>query len=391
MTNVARPVAPGGGRAPQPGGYWLARWIDDRGIRHPDDIGRRLRERNAGRAIMAAVESDLGDPFRFMSIGVTDGVLAGGPLDLSGALNCSAYECIRRNIDGHFARVFHYFNRIVVGGLSPYYIALYTRLQDEQQLRWIIDQHARVLLYLRQVGAEKYVTFTEKGGLCRSHYGEQVSADRLLSAFDKSDLERLVQRISKSSSFICRQQADSLWHFSIDGPFFHEPYYGSLTQKKQPSKRAMARQAATRYSFSLVTDLAYSKIVNLPLAGAITQSRLARGHQPGRLTESDVALHLNLPVLDQLDIATFLRFREDHQQHFESFRTALASAVSQQLSRTSSASDAANAVVREFVAPSLSEIERSAKALRRTSLSKSALNFSIGTSSTIVSLTDHIP
>src|SRR5262249_55831350 len=131
--------------------------------------------------------------------------------------------------------------------------------------------------------------------------------------------------------------------------------------------------------------------VNLPLQETIPKSRLTKRQGSHELTEAEVALHLDLPVLERLDIATFLKFREDEREVFESFRTALAAAISEQLSTKTTATQAANAVISEFVAPSLARIESKAKSTRRTILKKSALDFSIGTSATIVSLTEHIP
>jgi hypothetical protein len=262
--------------------------------------------------------------------------------------------------------------------------------QDSQFFRWIINQHAQVLLYLREIGAEPFVTFVEKPGLCEDHYQEYTEATRIMSAFDKQDLAKLAQRISRSSTFRIEQHLDRWW-FSVDGPFFREAVNGFDMGPKRPSQGKIAKQIATNQSFALVTDLLTAGTIGLPLAETIPQSRLTKARRSLEPTASEVALHLDLPVLDRLDLCSFLKFREDERDEFESFRTALAAAISEQLSTKTTAAQAADAVIREFVAPSLSKIEGKAKSGRRAILKKTALDYSIGTSATVVSLTQHIP
>lgn len=369
--------------------YWLARWIDECAIQSEGDMERCLTTQSSVQKIIQLIMAETSDPLTFTQIRVSGGAIAGRGVDLSGMLTCQAYECQRKIIDNSFVSILHYFDSIVVEGLSPHRALTFAR-HDPSAFAHSILEHGKTLLYLREIGAEPFVIFVEKPGLCEHHFNEGADRLRVFSAFDKSDNEKLVSRILRTSAFDIREVDGGHW-VRVDGPLFQEPVTYLLKDSQKPTKKSLADYVAKLYSGSLVTDAFTAGLFNLPLAEAGSAAWLLKGHRRAQPTEADVAIQLNLPVLDRLDLGSFLKLREDEREAFESFRTALTAAISEQLSKKSTATQAAAAVVKEFVAPSLAEIERRAASSRRVLLRKSALDFSVGTAATIVGLTASIP
>ena len=54
---------------------------------------------------------------------LSDAIVAGRKLDLSGTASCPIYDCLRRNVDATFRRIWHYFDQIVVEGIAPQWLA----------------------------------------------------------------------------------------------------------------------------------------------------------------------------------------------------------------------------------------------------------------------------
>ena len=370
--------------------YWLARWIDEYAIQNEEDIVRCLSAQSSIQKVIEAIVPEISDPLKIPEVHVHDGAVAGRRVDLSGVLGCGAYECQRKIIDTSFGPILHYFDNVVVEGFSPHR-AFEMAKSDPTQFGYFILQHAQTFLYLRRIGAEPFAVFTEKPGLCVDHFNQSADGSHVFSAYDGNEKAKLVSRILRTSTFDIHELPDG-WYFIADGPLIHEPLtvYFNKTGKK-PTKKLAAENLAERYSGALVTDIFSAQLFRLPLADAGSAVWLTKGRQRNRFTDSDVALQLDLPILNHLDLGTFLKLREDERESFESFRTALTAAISQQLSKGSTAEQVATAVVKEIVAPSLAEIERRAVSSRRVIGKKSALDFSVGTAAAIVGLTESIP
>jgi len=333
--------------------------------------------------------AEISDPLKIPQVHVKDDAVAGRRVDLSGVLGCQAFECQRKIIDASFGPILHYFDSVVVEGLSPHR-AFGMAQADPSLFGYSILQHAQTFLYLREIGAEPFTAFTEKPGLCEQHFNQNADELHIFSAYDKDEKAKLVRRILRTSTFRIRE-IDNGWHFMIDGPLFQEPVNSFNKTGKKPTKKGIAEYVAELYSGSLVTDIFSAQLFQLPLVDAGSAAWLAKGRQRNRLTDTEVALHLDLPILNGLDLGTFLKLREDERESFESFRTALAAAISEQLAGERTAEQVATAVVKEFVAPSLAEIERRAVSSRRVLAKKSALDFSVGTAAAVIGLTESIP
>lgn len=101
--------------------YWLAQWLDDNDIRHDWEIDHVLNSksgrRNCLNTIREASQQTQPEVTQNTDLSqLSDSIVAGRRLDLSGTVSCSSYGCLRKDIDSSFKRLWHYFDRIVVEG-----------------------------------------------------------------------------------------------------------------------------------------------------------------------------------------------------------------------------------------------------------------------------------
>lgn len=194
---------------------WLYEWIDEEGIRRPGDYLKAIRKRSAIdrlREISNRVYSEPGG--RVNNAGGS--VIAGRQLDLSGALGCSHFDCQVPIVSNLFGRVWHYFDTVVIDEVSLDQI-----LAAQYDFQENLLQRVKLLLYLREIGADKYVQFAHKvSGMCSEHFREFAEKNHLgIDAVLSEDLERaVVQRIVAEGQFIVSPDDDESWHYEIRHP-----------------------------------------------------------------------------------------------------------------------------------------------------------------------------
>jgi hypothetical protein len=112
-----------------------------------------------------------------------------------------------------------------------------------------------------------------------------------------------------------------------------------------------------------------------------------------KISETDIALSLDLPVLNEISMRDFLKLREDERPYFEKFRTALKRAIRQELSSTETAAPAqvARSVVEDIVKPGLNDIECRMRSGRRALVKKTTLNVSVGATTVAIGMLDKMP
>ncbi len=100
-------------------------------------------------------------------------IVAGRMIDLSG-LACYHPDCLRKDVDRLFSRVWHHFDKIVVVGLTPEYVnRLLENLDDNARDRFLgfVDN----FLYIRRIGAEGMLAFRQKPSPCTYHLEQHAS------------------------------------------------------------------------------------------------------------------------------------------------------------------------------------------------------------------------
>ena len=142
---------------------------------------------------------------------------------------CPTYNCMRKTIDSTFRRVWHYFDQIVVEGLSPRILAYEVGDQDEvaqsRTLLSIRDQ-ARLLLYLREIGADQFVVFSDKTyAFCDEHWLQHAKELGIAATMDESQRRKIAQKLIRTSNFSVEQIDSYFWCANVSGKYFDNPFY----------------------------------------------------------------------------------------------------------------------------------------------------------------------
>lgn len=103
--------------------FWLYEWIDERGITSIKKAERLLKD---SRQVALLQERAAAVPFTTEPLDPGAGeleLLGGRGVDLSGELDCFAWECRKAQVDKLLAHVWHYFDRVVVVGPSAHRVS----------------------------------------------------------------------------------------------------------------------------------------------------------------------------------------------------------------------------------------------------------------------------
>jgi hypothetical protein len=142
--------------------HWLLQWLDSYAVTSPRQADELLNRPHALSILREEVEA-----IRYHAPMINDqrghSIVAGSEIDLSGELSCSNWECIKRQVDTLFSSVWHYFDRIIVAGPSAhFYHSLWESGVPDERIIESLAGHIRVLLHVRNIGAEDIVDFIEK-------------------------------------------------------------------------------------------------------------------------------------------------------------------------------------------------------------------------------------
>lgn len=146
-------------------------------------------------------------------------------------------------------------------------------LSTKYDARGELLQRVRLLLYLRDIGADKYVQFAHKvDGMCSLHFREYAERNKLgIEAIFSEDLERIVvQRIASEGQFRVSSYKDGEWHYEI-----RHPATGMITgelahsdMSRRPGNEDIARDAFGTYCCGLIADVSASRTLAFaPFAG----------------------------------------------------------------------------------------------------------------------------
>ena len=167
--------------------YWLFDWLDQYSVKDLDKA-RKLLSNEAAREEMRSLAKGSASNRHQDRV---NSILAGRGIDLSGHLDCNGASCRRRQVDELFRRVWHYFDKIVVADAVRHEVGWHWNQPSEQVREWVLS-HIDVLLYLRQIGAESLLEFSEKPALCENHWRQhaaETGLDALLQSADETILE----------------------------------------------------------------------------------------------------------------------------------------------------------------------------------------------------------
>jgi hypothetical protein len=354
--------------------YWLVDWLDEYRIRRHSDITRAIKDDRAlQRAADLACAYDATAPTRPGS------VLAGRGIDLSDGVSCLTPMCQMKAIAETFARTWHYFDQVVF--CDDLGDAIRGGKITRNQLSDALDDQARLLLHIREIGGGELVAFRSKPEpVLPKQFGDALPAiakkfDQLVSKFAAEAKIEVVDHSNDEETawVISRHPAIPV----VERVAMHAPFFELSPEEDFTEGAAMF--LVHWHSTLLAADLAASAKYGLPLVTGVPYHATLIERLRRKSTAADVALELSLPVLHDVPIHDLLRIRADESEHFARFKVALTRTIEARLRDADVGSRAvAGEVLRDELEPAVRAIRERLRASTRAFARKSAYSLTVG-------------
>jgi len=362
------------------GEYWVFDWLDRHRVMSVEQAELLLANPVAVGDLKTAAQQALRQFGHPVSEG--DSVLAGRGIDLSGQLDCSHPSCRKKQVDRLFSRVWHYFDKIVVEDSIAHEVAMHWDEADaKKRNEWILS-HIRVLLYVKQIGAESLLDFRLKPPPCQVHvlrHIEEASLTRVLEVETA-----LVRAILRSAEITLRPKGAGDVDYRLDYSEFEHTQWGVIPRSQARGlregqlKALVVKQVLEKFLSYLASDVRSAHLYKAPL-GAVIPIHQTLLHAATSPTIADVALQLQLPVLEGLPPEILIRIRKDENEHFSRFKTKLRLAMQERLRvKDTDAAKIAKDIRRDIIEPELALIRDRLTATEKTVVKKSTVGIFLG-------------
>jgi len=374
--------------------YWLNDWVNEYEIKSVDEIERLLRSPGS---ISRFVELAEAVPKYTHSVRPVNSlaVTAGAGIDLSGRMNCICSKCWLKQTQS-WTSILHYFDRIVVEGLSPsFFLGNMEKFPPEQHysdFQREISRHVAILLHLKEMGIEKYLIFKDKPTTLCPNCANKVAGKSGLGSYRDEELLAQVATRLASEARINTEYRNGIWRYWVYHRFFPDYAGGSTVgaADQPPSREEIAKRVVRKYAASSIMDVLHASNLRTPLVRAIETSWLTSRDNSDREVAhlNDVILNMNLPILTDISVYDLIKLREDESESFEAFRKGLREAIRTQISQGESDSPelVARSVVEEYVKPSLADIEHRLKINKQKLARKATASVAVGSVATSAGL-----
>ncbi len=249
--------------------------------------------------------------------------------------------------------------------------------------RWLLS-HIEVLLYLRELGAESLVVFGEKPAPCELHWDRHAAEAGLQSLVADKDV--LADELLRKA----RVDTTDGKHGSIEFAFVHPDFEHTVWDSLPPAgvddrSPAAVRHAAAlvvlrRYLAHLTSDVEMGVIAGAPLGSTVWFHGQLLRHAGRSASPSDVALELELPILQLVPLEDLVKLRTDEHDAFVRFRYKLRQAAGEQLKAATGAAPAAIAqqIRHDLIEPEVERIRQRLASAQRMLATKTAVSIGLG-------------
>lgn len=374
--------------------YWMYDWLDENEVKAPWEINNAIGTARGFKRLAELQEEAFAAEENSEQILPQRSIVAGRSLDLSGNIACGGYACLQRDIDMGFLQIWHYFDGIVVSRLNPGLV--YDAVRNDGRggfARTRVLDYLRILLYIRAIGAEPWVTFADKAQELHDHDWRSLARSlNVIDAFEGPRNEQLVKAIARNTHFNVRRIQANQWDVHVSGGYFKTGQSTVMNQSTRPTIEDLSRRILKNYGLAAIEDVAAAQNLSLPLVQPTSVPWISgKKHTP---TQDEVALQLRLPVFSDLNVADFLKLREDERPAFELFRTGLRDQIQSKLdsaARGDTAAGIARNVEDDYLRPGLAEIEQRIRGSRKALIKRTSISLGIGTSAATISAMSSVP
>jgi len=363
------------------GSFWFFDWLDAYSVTSLRDANRALQSGSTFEAIREFAVKAVANSQPLMEPDFS--LVAGRGLDLSGHLDCNASACRLRQVDTLFRHAWHYFDRIVVADAVSHEVSMHWDAPRRDLKRWLLS-HIEVLLHLRKLGAERLVVFREKPAPCEVHWDRHAAEAGLQGIV--ADKDALADELLQLAHVDAKDGGDGSADFIFVHPEFEHSVWGTVVPSEagdcSPAtiRHAAAVAVVRRYLAHLTSDVRMGRMAAAPLGSTVWfhgQILRRAGSSPA---PSDVALELELPILEAVPLETLLKLRTDERDAFVRFRYKLRQAAREQLKAATSSSPAALAqqISQDLVEPEVERIRQRLASAQRMLAKRTAVGVTLG-------------
>ncbi|RAN93335.1 hypothetical protein LAH08_06365 [Micromonospora noduli] len=364
------------------GQHWLYDWIDEFEVTETSDLHAIIKYPGAVSRLYELATASLAN--RFDAGPLNGAVVAGSGMDIRSGM-CDAFTCRNRIVDRNFGQLLHYFDYFVMEGpLASAYANLFKTTRDKKwldRLLLLLRNDVPFLLHLRTIGLDKYVVFAGKRALTATEFHARLTASGLGNLWEPEELECLAREISRDGGVEVRQAGPRTWKVALRHPLFSGMPGHIYERKTRPKKVEAAIDIITSFVRAKIIDGATSELYKAALADLLHAEFFEQPQESGSKAQVDqVALSLNIPVLDRLKTRDIITLRESEHEHFERFRAVLVEAIAETIDKHENVppEEIAGLVWRNTIEPSVAEIEAKLKASKRSLALKAAAGLTVG-------------
>lgn len=251
----------------------------------------------------------------------------------------------------------------------------------------------RTLLYIREIGAEDFILFTEKAPACKLHYHQHLSEAKLDHIVAGS--EAIIEEFVTNGTVDEVVPHGNHLHCTFNHPMLEHTDWPCLDVSAEERdlkviKRAAAEAVFARFASHLTSDVITAQRLGTPLGlGTAVHDLLI----VNEASEANVALGLDLPILTDISPKEAMTIRRHEAGSFERFRFALRVAMKQAIASgvDSSASGVTADIINDVIGPSLSDIDDTMARARNLLNKKAVTSVGLGTVLTLAGLILNAP
>ena len=372
-------------------GFWLLEWMDQEAVTSARAAQRVVNDDGALRRLAQHAESASSDLSPLNPRESGEVLVAGKGIDLSSELECQHFDCRKKQVDRLFSRVWHYFDRIVVECMSSHELP-HADVTDKE-VRETIHHNVRLLLYLREIGAEQMLLFREKPPACRIHARDHLSRAGLQA--DDKVIVNLTEALLRDGRVVATWPHGDHFHYSFHHPTFTHSAFGVLRDVvgSAPSPAAVARDVVEMYVSNLAMDVTVARLLRAPFGSDLGYYDILLRSFGRKVTEDDVAFEIQLPFIEDIAPRDLIKLRHDERESFERFRVALRKAIAERMKASGSANASALAIEieRDILRPAVLDVDQRLRAAQQVLTRKAATSLAVGAFATTCGLVLGVP
>lgn len=372
---------------------WVLAWMNDLGIRSFTSLHSHLGDFTSRTALIDRAEEASEESPVFPEVGDYS-VLASRQADMSYDVSCAHWDCQGPALEQLLRSTCHYFDKVVVRGLSPQMIVEWIRDGAGVTAMAIMQSYAETLLHLKESGGLHLLEFAQKHYPCPYHW-EMHLEEAGLSHIRSAAPEVIDELMNNGELVHFGRNADGAWSFEFRHPFFQVPLIARVPMEGDldptVDRERIAAEGAFQYLAAwLVSDVRTAQQARIPLAGV-------SNWLPAAVPNDDigeVALRLRIPVLEGAPIRELLAIREHEAASFRRFRDAVRLALKEltaQRDEGTGAAAIAQQVVADVIQPALHDIERKLEVAKKVLGRKTAVSAGVGSAMVLTGFVATMP